>query len=866
MRTAALLVAAIAATCMLPGESALLGSKTCTYGPSYWCSSLPNAKECGAVRHCIQTIWEKQILPEDNDDICTLCKNMVQEARDQLLSNETQEEIREVFEGSCELIPIKVIAKECIALADDFIPELIDTLASQMNPQVVCATAGLCNSVRIDILLREYQLSHPEESNSLAALPPVETPGPGDCEACKDFVTRTIRLVKTHSRAELLDRLLAICGQLGSLSDGCAALVETNFDDIYHFLTEQLTPDAFCDLVEMCENRMHQSGTYVRPPLKHTGDEVCDFCEAIVRHWRDVLTANTTEEEFKQILDGLCHQTGKFSKNCLALVDEYYLPVYNFLMSEIQPKEICEAVGLCGFNSVFKKDYPVWTLLDSHREVIPQTDLLPAVRVDSEGRHMTGMDEAAINGFVDDDGEELPRVKLSKGGISVASAGSSGVIGAPLGKGHVNDDNMCVMCEFAVHFLQNMLEQKSTRSEIEQAVDQLCSMLPHTVAEECQDYVDAYGDQVIELLAQEMDPKQICPMLHLCPSEQQLEETSDAHVKKEDVTCVMCEYAMTQLEDILQDHKTEDNIRNALDTLCSYLPKAVRAECQVFVDTYTDQIIHMLINDLSPDEVCVQLGLCKPKKPSLPKLDSSHQLPISRMFLSPQTPKTGDGFETTQSAVCVICEFAMMQLDNMLSENATEDEIIEVVDYVCAHLPGTLADDCIGFIEEYGDAIIKLLVHELSPKTVCQQINLCKAPGFTGIRAVVHVQLDKCQICKGVVSYVDARLREGDVTVEIDTILEEVCDVFPKDVDDGCRSIVEVYGPYLVNLLAELGDPEKVCQALKLCTSKDGVKLLGGEKCTWGPSYWCQSQLHASACKATIHCKTKIWKGTAPLI
>ncbi|XP_068207263.1 prosaposin [Palaemon carinicauda] len=863
MVNGAILVALVAA-CVLPGECALLGSKTCTYGPSYWCNSLLNAKECGAVKHCIQTVWEKQVLPEDNDDICTICKNMVQEARDQLLSNETQEEIREVFEGSCELIPIRVIAKECKELADDFIPELIDTLASQMNPQVVCATAGLCNSVRIDMLLRDYQLSLPEETNSLLPLSPVKTPGPGDCESCKDFVTRTIRLVKTHSRAELLDRLLAICGQLGSLSDGCAALVESNFDDIYHFLTEQLTPEAFCDLVEMCENRMHQSGMYVQPLLKHTGDEVCDFCEAIVQHWRDVLTSNTTEEEFKQILDGLCHQTGKFSKNCIALVDEYYFEIYNFLMSEVQPKEICEAVGLCGFNSVFKKDYPIWTLLDSIHEVIPPSDILPAVRVNSEGRHMTGMDEAAINEFKDE--VELPRVKLSKGGIHIVSAGKTGVIGSPLGKGNVGDDNMCVMCEFAVHFLQNMLEQKSTRTEIEEAVDQLCDMMPHSIAEECEDYVDAYGDQVIELLAQEMDPKQICPILHLCPSEQQLEEASGAYVEKEDVTCVMCEYAMTQLEDILQDHKTEDNIRNALDTLCSYLPKSVKDECQVFVDTYTDQIIHLLINDLSPDEVCVQLGLCKPKKPSLPHLDSSHQLPISRMFLSPQTKKTDDGFETTQSAVCVLCEFAMTQLDEMLSENATEDEIIEVVDYVCAHLPGTLSDDCIGFIEEYGDAIIKLLVHELSPKTVCQQINLCKAPARAGFRAVVDQHLDKCQICKGVVSYVDARLKEGDVTVEIDTILEEACDVFPKVVDDGCRSLVEVYGPYLVNLLAELGDPEQVCQAVKFCSFGDIVQLLGGEKCTWGSSYWCQSQLHASACKMTIHCKTKVWKGTPPLI
>lgn len=46
---------------------------------------------------------------------------------------------------------------------------------------------------------------------------------------------------------------------------------------------------------------MHQSEFYQRPALQHTGDEPCDFCVAIVEHWRDVLTANTTEEEFKQV-------------------------------------------------------------------------------------------------------------------------------------------------------------------------------------------------------------------------------------------------------------------------------------------------------------------------------------------------------------------------------------------------------------------------------------------------------------------------------------------------------------------------------------------------------------------------------------
>nr|ADK94870.1 saposin isoform 1 [Penaeus monodon] len=855
-------LALLLAACVVHSEATLLGSRKCTFGPSYWCHSIQNAKECNAVNHCIQTIWENLELPEDNDDICTLCKNMVKEARDQLLSNETQEEIREVFDGSCRLIPIKIISDECVDIANDFIPELIDTLASQMNPQLVCATAGLCNSARVDKLISENQAAL-QGFNPNALKHSGEHPQPGDCESCRDFIARTIRLVKTHSRAELVDRLIAICGRFGSLSDGCSALVEANFDDIYNFLTDQLTPEDFCDLVEMCENRMHQSGQYTRPALSHSGDEPCDFCEAIVQHWREVLTANTTEEEFKEILDGLCRQTGRFSKNCLALVDEYYLIVYSFLVSEIQPKEICEAVGLCGSNSVFSGEHPAWTVLDVSQR-IPQTPLRPSLMV---GQHLIGGDESsAIRFESENQGSNLPRVKLSKSGIGVSNAGRNGMLAAPVGKGRVGDDNKCVMCEFALHFLQNMLEQKDTRKDIEDAVERLCTMMPHSLAEECEDYVDAYGDQVIELLAQEIDPSQICPMLHLCPSEGESEEAEQVTSEKPDVSCVVCEYALTQLEDMLEDNRTEAGIESALERLCALLPKSARKECDMFVEMYTDQVIQMLLNNLSPDEICTNLGLCKQTESALPVLDASHQLPVSRMFVPAVSSQTTNNLEMTQSAACVLCEFAMVQVDDLLSENATEDEIIEVVDFICAHMPGVLADDCIGFVEQYADAIIKLLVHELGPKTVCQQIKLCKPPSFESMRALINMRMDKCQVCEGVVNYIDKKLKDGDATTTIDTVLEEVYRLFPNNAKDTCRSMIEVYGPYVVNLLAELGDSKRVCQAIKFCPHHTSEPLLGAEKCTWGPSYWCQTKMHATACKATVHCETKVWKGVVPAI
>ena len=119
------------------------------------------------MKHCIKAVWEKETVPEDDDEveiainkapliISKLCR-CARSARRWLGRQETpscptkprfyscslkamftlllkQEELREVFDGSCDLIPVGLIAKECKALVEQFVPELVETLASEMNP------------------------------------------------------------------------------------------------------------------------------------------------------------------------------------------------------------------------------------------------------------------------------------------------------------------------------------------------------------------------------------------------------------------------------------------------------------------------------------------------------------------------------------------------------------------------------------------------------------------------------------------------------------------------------------------------------------------------------------------------------------
>lgn len=54
---------------------------------------------------------------------------------------------------------------------------------------------------------------------------------------------------------------------------------------------------------------------------------------------------------------------------------------------------------------------------------------------------------------------------------------------------------------------------------VEHAVLMMCSYLPGTISDKCIDFVQTYGDEIIDLIVhEEMDPKQVCAALTLCGS------------------------------------------------------------------------------------------------------------------------------------------------------------------------------------------------------------------------------------------------------------------------------------------------------------------------------------------------------------
>lgn len=220
---------------------------------------------------------------------------MVTEARDQLLSNETQSDLKAVFEGSCALIHLKPIVKMCDDMVDNFVPELVEALSSEMNPQQVCSVAGLCNNAAIDRMLEEEEAA---ATKVTAVAKPEFT-----CQKCQSISTIITDKFQRANRDDILELMLRQCGRLSSYSDACSSIVITYFNELYQHMERNLNANNICHMSGTCSARYHQhedepiTAEQLRleiRPLSTVGvqqqsdvakdDIPCELCQQLVHH------------------------------------------------------------------------------------------------------------------------------------------------------------------------------------------------------------------------------------------------------------------------------------------------------------------------------------------------------------------------------------------------------------------------------------------------------------------------------------------------------------------------------------------------------------------------------------------------------
>jgi len=828
------------------------------------------------VKHCIKAVWERQIVPQDHDEVCDICKNMVAQARDTLQSNETQEELKEVFDGSCDLIPVKIIAKECRAIADQFVPELVETLSSEMNPDTVCTVAGLCNSARIDKLLAINKV--PDTS----------------CSSCKNELSKVTQQFDQLSDEQIEMKMFEMCGYLGSYSDSCMYTVSTQLQEIVNFLRS-------VDVSSLCEN----DGNCVAPAAftaSANDDLECEFCSKVVKHWIDVYASNSSLEEFRQVLDGLCEKLdSKNADHCKHIVDDYYIPMFEFVRT-LDPHMLCSFVGLCGNKGFFEADpsIPINTLLAPSPpvQVVAMTPLIPAQRVEQqdsvtekptcvlcefvmtklESYLKDGQTVDEIKKYVEEICEELPGsirgqcktfvdtyepliVQMLAAEIDPSEickemnlCDREQMKSAAL----VSKTASCETCQFVMDEVFSVLSTKDDQQMVINVLESICYRMPASIDQPCEQFVDKYTPIILDLISTSLTPDEICGALDLCDGDKAfVVEPPQVPESLKDTGCVLCEYVISNLDKMLSDKETEAEIKDALETVCSYMPGNIESQCDQFVETYTDLIIQMLTGEVTPQEVCSYLGLCKQSQPSYAVALNS---------------------EVSKGPYCTLCEYAVTTLDNMLENESTEEEIEQALDVVCYQLSAPVHKECLKMVHKYTDEIIHMLVHDYSAEDVCSALSLCvneeissndinALDDFLGSvedeDSLQEGESVGCVMCEFAVSVLDEHLDDDSTIDQVERVVQFLCSYLPGSIADECTDFVDQNGKKLIDALVKDDlDPQEVCTIeLNLCSgSKKDIASVGAAPCEFGPELWCSTPFHAKICKAEAFCQATAWR------
>ncbi|XP_059176048.1 uncharacterized protein LOC131955787 isoform X11 [Physella acuta] len=767
-------------------------------------SKLDPSQVCAKLNFCTNsTAALKQSaelsLNQPNGELCDLCKYVVTYIDTYLQQNASEAEIEALLEKVCSFLPAS-IQQQCDSLVATYAPKIIELLLQKLTPSEVCAALKLCDTNRVMLTLKP------------AVHVNLNQPNGEMCDLCKYVVTYiNTYLQQNASEAEIEKMLEHVCDLLPeSIKSECDSMVSNYAPLIIQYLLQKLSPSQVCAALKFCTN---SPSIVLEPSVKSSGQpngELCELCKYIVTYIYNNLKENSSEAEIEAILEKVCDIVPSVLwQKCDSLVTQYAPEIIQLLLKKLDPSQLCSEIGLCvtSQDSSFNKNDKVKSgLSDSDNCDICQyliTYLRTFVEKNSTADQIQAtLDEAC--GILPDKAQAQCEDEVAKWtpealqfiisdlmpretciALNLCQPYKTEAVLKSDKQQKVNDA-ACVLCEYVIQVLDNFVAKNSTQGEIEAVLQKVCTYLPSSVSKECDSFVNTYGPLVVQLLIQELQPDQICQLLKLCKTQTKTVYKVD---KVGDASCALCEYVMTQLDNILAKNGTQAQIEAALNKVCNFLPKTLHTECETFIKTYGPLILQLLVQELQPEQICTILKFCKPQT----RLDA----------------KVGD-------AACVLCEYVMTELDNILAQNTTEAQIEAALNKVCNFLPKTLQKECTAFVETYGPLVLQLLVQELQPQQICTILTLCKA---RQCKETVKAG-PTCALCEFIITILDNTLSANSTENEIQAALDKVCDMLPETLKSQCQTVVEQYAPIIIHLLIQKMDPQQICTSIRLCANK----------------------------------------------
>jgi saposin len=571
----------------------------CTFGESYWCSSLENAKTCGAFEHCKSTVWKNEILKSDDSVQCDFCKTIVLDVEIYIKENKTEQEILVFLINACQMIPVKSLSSECQSTVQTYLLLIIDLITHNVEPQVVCSLIKLCDGL-------EDKVSHPKlpvaevKPQPITKFSPLPIHSEPICSDCKKFFTDIKNMVLSNATEAQIEAMIdqTLCAYLGTYEQMCKDLVKEYMPEIMQLLSSEFDPNVVCQSFGFCAQTIPETKTFLmKLRLKKSefyqiasadnSAEGCNICKVVMKDIQDLDRNTAIQTEIKDFLKTqVCGHLGNFKSSCVSFVDAYGEVVFELLANELDPESRCRSLGFCSADNVIR---------DPVREATPSRE--------------------------------------------------------PVSTPAVTAGPQCILCEFVMKELETLLGENATEAEIIAALKKVCSYLPATVRDSCDSFVDQYAKAIIEMLVQELDPSVICTTLGLCTSSKRVVLTK----VEGGLECTVCETVVQYLEALVAENATMSALESALEKVCNFLPDKYKSECDYIVETYGSLVITYVTTVLTPKEICETVGACS-KTVKMAMITEAKEVKTSQKLLGESECTWGPKFWCTSKENAAKCQ------------------------------------------------------------------------------------------------------------------------------------------------------------------------------------------------------------------
>lgn len=292
-----------------------------------------------------------------SNDYCSDCKQFFTDFK-QMITDKTEQEVIEQFLEHDVCVWFGIMAKKCTEMVKAFLPLYLEYIAQFDDPNMICHVIRFCTAEEQHLVdVKIFGMLELLKKNSSDA-----------CDTCKTIVAEAQQLDRDPQIEKTIVTFLKtdVCTHFGPSQQQCDSYVDTFAPVVFQFLGTWLDPDARCHQFGFCTKSMPSAisshgdlvNDMVRQAAPHLGhllkphevrnQDDCAICEYVVSVLKNLLEKNSTEEEIMEALNKVCSiLPGGLNASCKDFVNKYVPAIIEMLRQEVDPKVVCDLLGLC---------------------------------------------------------------------------------------------------------------------------------------------------------------------------------------------------------------------------------------------------------------------------------------------------------------------------------------------------------------------------------------------------------------------------------------------------------------------------------------------------------------------------------------